>query len=664
MGTQITFRRGSNDPTSGSGLTLAEPAFNTTLKTFHIGLGYGVTAAWVGAPISGLSADIAAGITYKIPTLAAVKNYVTSTSITDYVSSFNGRTGAIQGVSAAAAGDGIAVNGATGAVTITNTGVTRAVAGTGISVSGATGSVTITNIGVQSFNGNTGAVTGVASIRGLTGAVGITNGTGIGLSVSGQTMTFSNTGVLSVNGSTGTITNVAKTDETQTFTSTNTFNALTNFASGISAAGGVTFSGTLKGVTANFTGLVSSTIGFSGSAANLVGNASGLTAGTASKIQIAEAASAVYYLALAGGVGNTGIFVDTTVPRWSYNTSSGALITTTGSVEAASLIATSTGMISNTWAGRDGTIPMTIRGPYFDGTFQAIYIGDVDGDANSTTIELDDATGFIGFGANNIDAYGNLNVKNSASLAFYNATNSNYVAFKGPTGTAVNITWTLPSVDGSLNQVLTTNGSGTLSWTTPIGSHVTTYNGRTGAVQGVSAAVAGSGISVSGATGSVTITNTGVTGIRGGTGIFVSSTTGYPTIGVTLASGQSFIGADVNLTTLSTWYNVTGLTLDAGTWFVTGNLTCIRGGSGTRVFSIQLADITPTTYASAAQGMASVSGNSVQISCSAIITLATSKRINLQGMSNVTSTPSDYATYFEPQLGAINASGIVAFRIA
>ena len=76
MGTTITFRRGENDPTSGSGLTLAEPAFNTTLKTFHIGLGYGVTAAWVGAPISGLSADIAAGITYKISTAAAVKNYI------------------------------------------------------------------------------------------------------------------------------------------------------------------------------------------------------------------------------------------------------------------------------------------------------------------------------------------------------------------------------------------------------------------------------------------------------------------------------------------------------------------------------------------------------------------------------------------------------------
>lgn len=62
------------------------------------------------------------------------------------VSSFNGHTGAIQGVSAA-------------------------VAGSGISVSGATGSVTITNTGVLSFNGKTGAIQGVSSINGSTGAI-------------------------------------------------------------------------------------------------------------------------------------------------------------------------------------------------------------------------------------------------------------------------------------------------------------------------------------------------------------------------------------------------------------------------------------------------------------------------------------------------------------
>jgi hypothetical protein len=62
-----------------------------------------------------------------------------------------------------------------GSVTLTNAGVTGAVAGTGISVSGATGAVTFTNTGVQSFNGRTGALQGVSSFNGATGAVTFTN---------------------------------------------------------------------------------------------------------------------------------------------------------------------------------------------------------------------------------------------------------------------------------------------------------------------------------------------------------------------------------------------------------------------------------------------------------------------------------------------------------
>ena len=93
--------------------------------------------------------------------------------------------------------------------------------------------------------GLTGQVFGSASFDGTSninisttitnpGVTGIVAGSGI--SVSGQTgnVTISNTGVLSVNGSTGTITNVAKTNVAQTFTQQQ------SFASGISAAGGLT----------------------------------------------------------------------------------------------------------------------------------------------------------------------------------------------------------------------------------------------------------------------------------------------------------------------------------------------------------------------------------------------------------------------------------------
>ena len=73
---------------------------------------------------------------------------------------------------------------------------------------------------------------------------------------------------------------------------------------------------------------------------------------------------------------------------------------------------------------------------------------------------------------------------------------------------------------------------------------------NTAAVTGVSSAVAGSGISVSGSTGAVTFTNSGVTSIVAGTGISVSGSTGAVTVtasgGVTSLNGQSGAITDTN----------------------------------------------------------------------------------------------------------------------
>jgi len=745
MGTQITFRRGSNDPTSGSGITLAEPVFNTNLHTFHIGLGYGVTAEWVGAPISGLSADIAAGITYKIPTAAAVKNYISGLC---FGNTGGGGGGAVSSVSGS--GNGISVSPTTGAVVVSNTGVhsfngltgavqgvSAAVAGTGISVSGATGAVTITNIGVQSFNGNTGAVTGaslgantftgtqtltaglttsylyastgstfastlqvnggatfsgrtdfagnnnfatglsaagtlnttgsikfngttaktitttqapltisgsssgaafsnsnsivfgvqttdplklnsatsvvevnvnnnpignpyttgiklftgdvsetiasanispltyftadrtlsiqdasgtialtsqlmgavngstaattaVTSFNGRTGAVqGVSAAVaGTGISVSGATgaVTITNIGVQSFNGNTGAVTGV-------TVGGANTFTALNSFNAGISAAGGVTLAGTLQGTTASFTGLVSSTVGFSGSATNLVGNANGLTAGTASRVQIAEGAGSSYYLALAGGVGNTGIFVDTSAPRWTYNASTGSLVSTTGYVEAAYLYA-NTAVYSNSIIAYDPYNPIIINTPINDGTPQGIIIGDYNDEGNGTIFTLDDALTKIEISAVDVDCGANMNVKGGNDLRFYVSAGFTYVGFKAPLTPPNNIIWTLPSADGSANQVLTTNGSGTLSWSAPSGggSSVTSFNGLTGAVTGVTVGGANTftalnsfnaGISAS---GGVTFAGT----FSGATGSFSRLLTA--SAGISAASGVTLAG--------------------------------------------------------------------------------------------------------------------------
>ncbi len=59
-----------------------------------------------------------------------------------------------------------------------------------------------------------------------------------------------------------------------------------------------------------------------------------------------------------------------------------------------------------------------------------------------------------------------------ADIKLYEDTDNgtNYVGLKAPASIASDVTWTLPSTDGTNGQALVTNGSGTLSWTTAGGS--------------------------------------------------------------------------------------------------------------------------------------------------------------------------------------------------
>ena len=226
---------------------------------------------------------------------------------------------------------------ASGTVALTSGLVSSLSGSTYISVSGSTGAVTITNTGVQTFNGLTGAVTGVT--LGGSNIFTALNTFNAGISASALTVaggaTFSGNvyadnildagiGTLSLNDKANTrvvmgdysananSTYIYIRDNVSAMNISNPFgniaigdpggvdsgnrilynaaagyldgngSALTNWTSGsfsqlltasagISAAGGVTFAGTLQGTTANFTGLVSSTVGFSGSGTNITG---------------------------------------------------------------------------------------------------------------------------------------------------------------------------------------------------------------------------------------------------------------------------------------------------------------------------------------------------------------------------------------------------------
>jgi hypothetical protein len=132
---------------------------------------------------------------------------------------------------------------------------------------------------------------------------------------------------------------------------TQSFSALQSFSAGISASGGVTLAGTLRGTTSSFTGLVSSTVGFSGPGTNITGvvtsfnNQTGavtgvtvggtnvftalntFNAGLSGDINISttNAQGNVMYLLMARGTGVTGVFIDNVSTPLIYNPFQGNL---------------------------------------------------------------------------------------------------------------------------------------------------------------------------------------------------------------------------------------------------------------------------------------------------------------------------------------------------
>ena len=103
-----------------------------------------------------------------------------------------------------------------------------------------------------------------------------------------------------------------------------------------------------------------------------------------------------------------------------------------------------------------------------DGTWATPAGGSATPGGSNTQIQFNNA-GAFGGSANFIWDGTNVQLGTQGALRFADADSSNYVAFKSPATVASNVTWTLPSADGTSSQVLSTNGSGTLSWVTQSG---------------------------------------------------------------------------------------------------------------------------------------------------------------------------------------------------
>jgi len=129
-----------------------------------------------------------------------------------------------------------------------------------------------------------------------------------------------------------------------------------------------------------------------------------------------------------------------------------------------------------------------------------------------------------------------------------------------------------------------------------------------------------------------------------------------------LTTAQSFIGADVSMATANTDYDVTSLSLAAGTWFIHAAATMYNNLAGAAILTIEIYDATgAATLASASQQIPTQIPNACNTSCACVVTLAATSTVKLRARANANTKTIVYQAF--PSTKG-NASGIMATRIA
>lgn len=136
-------------------------------------------------------------------------------------------------------------------------------------------------------------------------------------------------------------------------------------------------------------------------------------------------------------------------------------------------------------------------------------------------------------------ALAGVTIQSQGLLTFNDLNNSNYLAFKAPANVTTNYTYTLPGADGTGGQVLSTDGSGILSW-------ITVSGGSGG----------GGTTSPGGANTNVQYNNNGT--FAGSSGFTFNQTTGTVT-------ATTFAGNATTADKLSTARTINGVNFDGST---------------------------------------------------------------------------------------------------
>ena len=129
-----------------------------------------------------------------------------------------------------------------------------------------------------------------------------------------------------------------------------------------------------------------------------------------------------------------------------------------------------------------------------------------------------------------------------------------------------------------------------------------------------------------------------------------------------LASSSSFITVDVALTNGNQVYDVTSVTLAAGTWLVLAQCQFYSSVSGTTSYTARLLNASSgAVLCSSSSTHPSQAGATANGNCATIITLTASTQIKLQAVS---ATSARTVRYLSFPGNYDNATGIQAVRIS
>ena len=343
----------------------------------------------------------------------------------------------------------------------------------------------------------------VESLRGLTGAIGLTNGNGIDLSVSGNTLTVSNGGVLTVNGLTGTVTNIARTTDTLAQFASTTSAQLASIISNETGGGGVLVFNTSPTITTSITTASTSfaLVNTTATTLNLGGAATTLTmGGTSGTASIRNATL------LLGNTNNTittnsgttnylniqpygNIYLQPTSTAIGFGSITSLIVTNDGSALGQVQISGGDLALGVKSANGFSTTPVNIifEGATDDGNETTLTVVDPTADR---TITFPDASGTVALTSGLVSSLsGSTYISVSGSTGAVTITNTGVQTFNGLTGAVTGVTVGGTNVFTALNSFnagISASGA-TFSGNISAPNIVTSFNGSTGAVTGLTA---------------------------------------------------------------------------------------------------------------------------------------------------------------------------------